>query len=373
LVKIWRGDLKLDSNGKATLEASIRVVAGPNRLTAYAFNNDNIKSSDAELLLNGGSGLKRKGTAYVLVFGVNQYENSDFNLKFAVADAQSMAEELGTQQIKLGTWSSVTVVPLLDANATKANFALALQKLAGEAVTMPSNAPSSLDRLKPAQPEDAIFIYFAGHGAVLGARYYLIPYDLGYLGKRADLDEAAARSIQAHSISDVELEAMLEKVDAGDILLIIDACQSGQVLETQEKRRGPMNSKGLSQLAYEKGMYVLAASQGYQAALEVEQLGHGLLTYALVEEGLKTDVADNAPKDGQVVAREWLDYAVLRVPQLEETQIEAAHKDGRELFFVDEDRGASLGPQLRGLQRPRVFYRREQEAQGFLITRVAGD
>ncbi len=31
----------------------ISVVAGPNRLTVYAFNSDNVKSKDANLVLNG--------------------------------------------------------------------------------------------------------------------------------------------------------------------------------------------------------------------------------------------------------------------------------------------------------------------------------
>ena len=35
---------------------------------------------------------------------------------------------------------------------------------------------------------------------------------------------------------------------------MIDACNSGQALEAEEKRRGPMNSKALAQLAYEKGI-----------------------------------------------------------------------------------------------------------------------
>lgn len=71
-----------------------------------------------------------------------------------------------------------------------------------------------------------------------------------------------------HSISDLELDQAFERVDAGQILLVIDACNSGQALEAEEKRRGPMNSKGLAQLAYEKGMYVLTAAQSYQAAQE---------------------------------------------------------------------------------------------------------
>src|SRR4029079_11368235 len=88
-----------------------------------------------------------------------------------------------------------------------------------------------------------------------------------------------------------------------------------------------MNSKGLAQLAYEKGMYILTAAQSYQAAMEAEQLGHGYLTYALIEEGLKSALADDEPKDGQVVLREWLDYATDRVPRMQEAKI----KEGRGL------------------------------------------
>ncbi len=103
---------------------------------------------------------------------------------------------------------------------------------------------------------------------------------------------------------------------------MIDACNSGQALETEEKRRGPMNSKGLAQLAYEKGMYILTAAQSYQAALEASRLGHGYLTYALVEEGLKTPAADVEPKDSQLLLREWLDYATNRVPQMQQETID---------------------------------------------------
>src|SRR5688572_10858448 len=43
LVKIWRGDI-LKGQSTATLETTISMVAGENRLTAYAFNRDNVKS-----------------------------------------------------------------------------------------------------------------------------------------------------------------------------------------------------------------------------------------------------------------------------------------------------------------------------------------
>src|SRR5207249_4471997 len=171
------------------------------------------------------------------------------------------------------------------------------------------------------QPEDAVIIYYAGHGTAQGQHFYLIPHDLGYKGSRTELDQAGLTTILSHSISDIDIEEALQGLDAAHMLMVIDACNSGQALEAEEKRRGPMNSKGLAQLAYEKGMYILTAAQSYQAALEAEQLGHGYLTFALVEEGLKTAAADVQPKDGSVVVREWFDYATDRVPKMQEAKM----------------------------------------------------
>lgn len=369
LVKAWRGDLPLDSNGRALLQATIPVVAGPNRLTAYAFNHDDIKSADGSLLITGSPALKRAGTAYVLSVGINQYSNADYNLKFAVADAQDVAEQLQVQQRKVGTAGIVEAITLVDAEATKENVLLALQRLAGANAVLPAGAPEALNKLQPAQPEDEVFIYFAGHGAATAQRFYVIPHDLGYTGSRTELDQAGWEVMAQHSISDLELEEALEKVDARDVLLVIDACNSGQVLESEERRRGPMNSKGLAQLAYEKGMYVLTAAQGYQAALEVKELGHGMLTYALVEEGLKTPAADRAPKDGKVVAREWMDYATARVPELQEAQIEAAQKQGRTISFAESEKDVRGEIKNHGLQRPRVFYRREADPEPLVVAK----
>jgi uncharacterized caspase-like protein len=219
-----------------------------------------------------------------------------------------------------------------------------------------------------AQPEDAVFIYYAGHGTASGPRFYVIPHDLGYTGTRNDLDEAAVKAVLEHSVSDLELDQAFEGIDAGEIVLVIDACRSGQALQADDPRQGPMNSKGLAQLAYEKGMYILTASQGYQAALEASSYGHGLLTYALVEEGLKSSKADDEPKDGQITLREWLDYASQEVPQLELELMQAAQKRGMDVAIVEgEQKMKEI--EKRSLQRPRVFYRREPEAEPFVVAK----
>jgi hypothetical protein len=370
LVRIWRGDV-LNAQPSATLETTIPVVAGENRFTAYAFNRDNVKSPDAGLTVVGNENLKRERTAFVLAIGINLYENSQYNLKYALADAQSFADEFRRQQEKLSHYQRVEVIPLTDQEATKANIILALNLLAGAGRELPNNAPAVLKQITPAQPEDSVVIFYAGHGTAQGSRFYLLPHDLGYEGERTALDQAHLQSILSHSISDTELELAVENLDVSNIVLVIDACNSGQALEAEEKRRGPMNSKGLAQLAYEKGMYILTAAQGYQAALESAQLGHGYLTYALVEEGLKTTKADSSPRDSFVSVREWLDFAAERVPQLQEERIKARDLRVQSGSPVS-DGGAqktSSEAELSDVQRPRAFYRREIEPEPLIVAR----
>jgi hypothetical protein len=115
-------------------------------------------------------------------------------------------------------------------------------------------------------------------------------------------------------------------------------------------------------------MYILTAAQSFQAALEAAQLGHGYLTYALVEEGLKTAVADTNPKDGVLIAREWLDFATERVPQMQEQKMMQARGVGVEISFAEGESPAT-DPSKRSVQRPRVFYRRELEATPLVIAK----
>ena len=352
LVKVWRGDA-MKGQSQATLEAEIQIAAGENRLTAYAFNRDNVKSQDAALTVTGAASLKRAGTAYLLAVGVNQYANPQFNLRFAVADAADFAAELQQQQTKLNRYERIEVISLTDQQATKANILGALADIAAQA-----------------QPEDAVVVYFAGHGTAEQNQFYLIPHDLGYRGARNQITAASVKLVLSRSISDRELERAFEAINAEQLLLVIDACNSGQALEAAEKRRGPMNSKGLAQLAYEKGMYVLTASQSYQAAIEPADLKHGLLTYTLVEEGLKHAAADTEPKDGTILLREWLNYASERVPQLQRERMREAGKRKLVLAYTEGEERI-LEVEQRNVQRPRVFYRRELEAQPFFILVLA--
>ena len=364
LVEVWRGEVNLDAQGQARLEAEPPIVAGENRFTAYAYSDADIKSSDTTIAVTGADSLKRSGIAYILAIGINEYADKNYSLKYAVSDANEFAAVFSTEQQKLNNFGSVKITPLLNENATKENILGALQRLAGTSNQETAQGQQQLFAgLAPAQPEDGVFIYYAGHGYSVGQRFYLLPHDMVVPQRPGDLAKP-----EAHAISDLELGDVLEKIGADRSLLVIDACRSGQALESEEKRRGPMNSKGLAQLAYEKGMYILTASQGYQSALETAALGggHGFLTYALVERGLKTQ---DAAVDGKVELRHWLDFTSGLVPQLQLSLMQQAQSAGRGFSILDGEDKEIAAPEQRSLQRPRVFYRSEPEAEPFIVAK----
>ena len=357
LVKAWNGDV-LRNNKATSIKITVAVVAGENRFTAYAFNSDNIKSLDSNLIVNGAPSLKRKGTAYLLLIGVEQYENAEYNLRYSAADVAEMEAQLKNQQEKLGNYNPVVTIPLVNNEATKANILLALDRLTGSnTAQLPKNSPAVLSRIKPVQPEDALLIYFSGHGVSAASHFYLIPHDLGYSGPRNKLNSSGLEKILTHGISDVELETALQPLDANQLLLVIDACYSGQAIESTERRHGPMNTKGLAQLAYEKGIYILTASQNIEVAFEAEAFKHSYLAYALLQEGLKEGAADEN-RDGNIFLREWFDYANNRVPQLRKQRLKR-----KELVEDEADE--------QKVQRPRVFYTRDEGAKNFLVGRVS--
>lgn len=365
LVRIWRNNLfKLgpkdgceqlapESPGgpqRVRCRAVVPVVAGDNQFSAYAFNREKVKSEDSLFAVTGAATLKRDRTLYVLAVGVGQYENPDFNLNYPVRDAQEFGAEVRRRQEQIGYYQKVEVIRLLDQGARK-DFILSALKILEEAV----------------QPEDGVIVYFSGHGIARGDRFYLIPTDLGYKGPRGRGGAAGMQTLFDHSISDLELEDAFSGIDAGRLLLVIDACNSGRALHADDWRRGPMNTKGLGQLAYEKGMYVLTASQDAELAYESEALKHSYLTYALVEEGLKVKVGvADADGDGALLLREWFDFAKRRVPSMRRERVEqAARQQNKSLVEVEVVEQGKV-------QQPRVFYRREPELEAFVVAKSRG-
>jgi hypothetical protein len=296
----------------------------PVAFTAYAFNEDRVKSETAshdDYSVPADIAV-REPRAYVVAVGVDAYENPRRNLRFAATDARAVAGALrGLEDYQVVTVPLVSELPggapgraPVD-HATKENIRAVLDLLAGrgeaERVRLRSLLGPVVDELRLATPDDLVILTFSGHGhADAQGRFYLLPSNSG---AGDELEGEALRRL----ISSEELGEWLRGVDAGELAMVIDACHSAASVEAGGFRPGPMGDRGFGQLAYDRAMRILAATQAENVALESGQIGQGLLTYALVREGLERRTADE-DGNGEVTLAEWLRHGERRVPGLYE-------------------------------------------------------
>jgi WD40 repeat protein len=331
-------------------------------LSAYAFNEDRVKSLTArETFRPGVRPPATKGRAYIISVGVNAYENAAWDLRFAANDARRLQEVVSARVAQSGDYAEVVRVPLVsdyelkdgkkasprvvsEASATKANFKAVLDLLAGKSVdaAMLKGIPDA-GQLKQATPEDLVIISFSSHGyADERGAFYLLPYDTG--------EGAQMKDVLARSISSDELSSWLADVDAGELALVVDACHSAASVQGEGFKPGPMGSRGLGQLSYDKGMRILTSTQADNVALETNLTEQGLLTFALTREGLESSRADFSPPDGAITVAEWLAYGEERVPKLFDeigqrlAEMQAGRKDLAELSAVTQAKLVVFAP-----------------------------
>ncbi|MET0624014.1 MAG: hypothetical protein ABW250_13600 [Pyrinomonadaceae bacterium] len=300
--------------------------------TAYAFNDDRVKSVTARAGVEPQESLTpAKGRAYVVSVGVNAYENEAWDLRFAANDARRLQEVVAARVREGGEYEEVVGVPLIsdyeseggrkklprvlkESAATRRNFKAVLDVLAGlepDAEAL-KNVPNA-SKLRAATPEDLVIISFSSHGyADERGSFYLFTSDVGGgVGGASQMRDALARAVSSD-----ELGAWLRGVDAGELILVVDACHSAASVQGGGFKPGPMGSRGLGQLSYDKGMRILTSTQADDVALESALVEQGLLTYALTRDALESARADFQPKDERITVAEWLAYGVERVPAL---------------------------------------------------------
>jgi WD40 repeat protein len=259
--------------------------------TAYAFNSDRVKSRTTapyEYSLATTSPTAVSGRAYLVTVAVSANQSHNLDLELAVSSAER-ARSLLRAKLQ-SSYQEVLEVPLYsdferDSNrlrsksASKANLKSVLDLLAGRSVDpILRDEVDPKHQLQAAGPDDAIVLYFVGHGyADPQGKFYLMPYDTGSnWGITADVltrcqihpDQSAAckqaQDLLGHLISSSDLAIWWNGVDAGDMAMILDSCHSGAA-PGKEFRPGPLGDPGLGQLSYDKGMQILSASQPAQS------------------------------------------------------------------------------------------------------------
>lgn len=288
------------------------------RFSAYAFNADGIKSETAEFAYRKlATGETRSRTAYVVAVGIDTYSAPSWRLRYAGADAKASLDIVAAGLKAGGQFDRVVAVPLITSDgqksndATRARIEAVLERLGGGEpdAALLAGIPGTHD-LQPADPDDMVYFSFAGHGfAAEDGRFHLFPADIGN-------GEALDAILASHTIDSDRLTDLFQAIDAGTFVLVIDACNSAATVQTNGFKPGPMGSRGLGQLAYDKGMRILTASQVEGFALESDLLRHGALTFSMLREGYEAGQADVAPKDGLTSFDELFAYSLTRVPEL---------------------------------------------------------
>ncbi|MEZ4866975.1 MAG: HEAT repeat domain-containing protein [Caldilineaceae bacterium] len=294
----------------------------PLTFAAYAFNEDRVKSTTViqpfKPLVGDHATVSKR--AYLITVGVNAYANPAWDLSFAANDARRIQAVVGQ---RLQGYDVIPVALISERGkgqrlrhnrATKANVRNVLTLLASQPV-----APSVQRRLPPqlqaATPDDLIILFLSGHGYTdqRGTFYFFLHDSF----RQHDDQDPNGGTVTANeftrALSSTELSHWLRAIDAGAIVMIIDACHAEGAVEPPGFKLGPFGSRGLGQLAFDKGMQVLAASQSEGAAVESALIRQGLLTYALTHDALQPTAATH---DRQITLRAWLRYGAERVPQL---------------------------------------------------------
>lgn len=203
-----------------------------------------------------------------LFIGINRYHSDKIqHLASATRDAMALhalfSDNLGE-----------TGICLTDTEATGA----AIRKCLGELRSLST-------------PNDLVVVTFAGHGT---STHQITAYD-------TELDD-----LETTAISLQELTDLVFAIPARLHLLVLDCCFSGaagqrvvypDLLLRTTPIGDPESDRALLSKLAGKGRIILAASAADQRALESRELGHGLLTYSLLQALL--DSAQIAVADGR--------------------------------------------------------------------------
>ena len=311
----------LGSNGawQLSLRVSLPTAVGTEAsdFSAYGFNEDRVKSDTTHFSYSRPAMTPRKPRAFIITVGIDAYDEDRLALSYAASDARLLGDRLAAipgYDVRRLTLTGTKLPDGSTRRITKEVLRAALLTLSGKGeVPLIKTQLAGVDasHLDRASPDDIVILSFSGHGwANPQGDFFLVPTE----GKWAD--DAALPDLDT-LISSANLTTWLRGVDASEIAVVIDACHSGASVDSATFKPGPMGDAGLGQLAYDKGMRILAATQAADLAMEDASLHQGLLTYALASEGLDpvTPRAD-LNGDGRISLDEWLRYATQRLPQL---------------------------------------------------------
>ena len=268
-----------------TKDYHVPLIEGRNAFRAVGFSKDRIESESAEVeMIHAPVRRPPRPALHLVTVGINEYKGQDIpKLDFCVPDVKAIAAFFQSSHAKL--FDSLNARELVDEKADHLSIYQMMQFLQ----TIP--------------PQDTLVVYFAGHGETIGEdEWYFLPYDL------MDAEDESFRKV---GISSEAIQSYVKQIPARRIIVLIDTCKSGAVLDLFERY---VDQYALTLLSHATGIHLAAAAAKEQYASELTKLNHSLFTYALLQ--AFDGKADTAPRDGDVSVSEIFSYVKEVVPHL---------------------------------------------------------
>ncbi len=270
----------------AVITQTLRVDPGrANKVEVTAYNGPGLVATPPFTITvdRFGTTAEERPRMHVLAIGVDRYRMKDYELRYAVRDAEAFATALETVGSNL--FARVSVTRLLNEQVTRERIAAAFDRIAADA-----------------KPADVFVLFLGGHGKSIAGRYYYYPHSL---------DFAAGQNVEQHGIGQDLWQQWLAKLPVQKTLMILDTCESGAAVGLV---RGADSARqtAMDQLQHATGHNLIAATRAAQAAYEGYK-GHGVLTYALLEALVKRD---DGGADDRVRVGTLADHVDARVPSI---------------------------------------------------------
>ena len=283
----------VDKEGEVLLKnLPVGLLAGKNEFQITVLNADRLEKSEFVIIeCTGKTDLPSR--LFVLSIGINDYRKNSYDLNFAQPDAKSFYEAVNSCGKDLFTETHIDSIE--NSKATKTNILAELNKIKAQC-----------------RQNDVFIFYYAGHGVMSetedskSSKYFIAPHDVTNFYDSKQLEKLG---ISTEEILQISKEILAQKQ-----IFILDACQSGGILDGVASR-GSNEDKVLAKLARSSGTYFLVASGSDQLASEFDALGHGVFTYSLLL-GLSGEA--DIDKDNVISVKELSIYAESKVPELSE-------------------------------------------------------
>lgn len=275
---------------------SVNLQNGNNKFEIIAFNNDNtMQSNRAEKSVVHKSGIVIKPSLYALIIGINEYQNKNLNLKYAVPDAFLLADTIKKTAEPL--FKNIQIKVLTNKNETTRESII-----------------NSFLSFKDFKPEDLFVFYIASHGTISDGEFFLITSNVG---------STSTKKLKEDALSQNYIKKLIANIPTSKKLIMLDTCNSqalGNDLQMALITRGLSQDTAVKILSRSVGVTILCSAKSDQEAIE-GYMNHGLFSYVLAE-GLSGKA--DYDKDGFIKTLELADYIDNIVPVLAEQIFKAA-------------------------------------------------